>query len=173
MRTRHLFFKELFWADSENWTHDLFLTKEVQLPLCYIGIYLGARWESNPRHSEPQSDALTNWATDTMLGVKRELNPHFPFGKSCFTDKPGKLISSSNTIFAGIVYIEYCFGALTNWATESMIFYWDSDGTRTHDHPLKRRSNSNVLPLQFFLVFQIQRTNFCPSGWIRTNFFLV
>ncbi len=26
--------------------------------LCYF--YSGARWDSNPRHSEPQSDALTN-----------------------------------------------------------------------------------------------------------------
>jgi len=24
------------------------------------GISLGDRWDSNPRHSEPQSDALTN-----------------------------------------------------------------------------------------------------------------
>ena len=24
------------------------------------GFSLGARWDSNPRHSEPQSDALTN-----------------------------------------------------------------------------------------------------------------
>ena len=28
--------------------------------------YRGGRWDSNPRHSEPQSDALTNWTTATM-----------------------------------------------------------------------------------------------------------
>lgn len=26
----------------------------------YAGVILGGRWDSNPRHSEPQSDALTN-----------------------------------------------------------------------------------------------------------------
>ena len=31
------------------------------------GISLGDRWDSNPRHSEPQSDALTDWTTVTML----------------------------------------------------------------------------------------------------------
>ena len=25
-----------------------------------IGLFEGAQWDSNPRHSEPQSDALTN-----------------------------------------------------------------------------------------------------------------
>ena len=30
-------------------------------------ITVGGRWDSNPRHSEPQSDALTNWTTATML----------------------------------------------------------------------------------------------------------
>ena len=29
--------------------------------------YRGGRWDSNPRHSEPQSDALTNWTTATVL----------------------------------------------------------------------------------------------------------
>ena len=29
----------------------------------------GARWDSNPRHSEPQSDALTNWTTGTIVSV--------------------------------------------------------------------------------------------------------
>ena len=28
--------------------------------LRFTGFILGGRWDSNPRHSEPQSDALTN-----------------------------------------------------------------------------------------------------------------
>ena len=32
----------------------------------------GARWDSNPRHSEPQSDALTNWTTGTMIACITE-----------------------------------------------------------------------------------------------------
>ena len=31
----------------------------------------GARWDSNPRHSEPQSDALTNWTTGTIFTLLR------------------------------------------------------------------------------------------------------
>ena len=31
------------------------------------GFILGGRWDSNPRHSEPQSDALTNWTTSTIF----------------------------------------------------------------------------------------------------------
>ena len=30
---------------------------------------MGGRWGSNPRHSEPQSDALTNLTTSTILKV--------------------------------------------------------------------------------------------------------
>ena len=32
-----------------------------------ISTFKGARTDSNRRHSEPQSDALTNWTTGTML----------------------------------------------------------------------------------------------------------
>lgn len=34
MRHWHVIY--FLWADDEDWTRDLFLTKEVQLPLCYI-----------------------------------------------------------------------------------------------------------------------------------------
>ena len=32
-----------------------------------IGTSLGALWDSNPWHSEPQSDALTNWTKGTIF----------------------------------------------------------------------------------------------------------
>ena len=32
---------------------------------------LGERWGSNPRPSEPQSDALTDWATFTMFALSK------------------------------------------------------------------------------------------------------
>ena len=35
-------------------------------PIGFQGFLEGGGWDSNPRHSEPQSDALTNWTTSTM-----------------------------------------------------------------------------------------------------------
>ena len=48
----------------------VYMTKKISAQYGYItrnparknlaGFILGGRWDSNPRHSEPQSDALTN-----------------------------------------------------------------------------------------------------------------
>ena len=42
------------------------IKQEFLQDLHLTGTILGGRWGSNPRHSEPQSDALTNWTTPTM-----------------------------------------------------------------------------------------------------------
>ena len=47
---------------SKKWWFIIFL-----LGTCYF--LWGGWWDSNPRHSEPQSDALTNWTTATVLGI--------------------------------------------------------------------------------------------------------
>ena len=41
--------------------------KENQEQLSLFLISWGGWWDSNPRHSEPQSDALTSWTTTTMF----------------------------------------------------------------------------------------------------------
>ena len=43
---------------------------------------LGGWWVSNPRPPEPQSGALTNWATATIL-----INKYYYLNKSKKTDK--------------------------------------------------------------------------------------
>ena len=46
----------------------LLVYNEKEENRCRFSSFLaGGRWDSNPRHSEPQSDALTNWTTATML----------------------------------------------------------------------------------------------------------
>ena len=55
---------------------------------------VGGRWDSNPRHSEPQSDALTNWTTSTIYMLLKsfsgaKVREKFEFHKffSCFFEK--------------------------------------------------------------------------------------
>ena len=43
---------------------------EAARTVTFLPLLWGARWDSNPRPSEPQSDALTNWATGTMFDFR-------------------------------------------------------------------------------------------------------
>ena len=48
--------------------HSVLLKRRESLSETHVfySSFSGARWDSNPRHSEPQSDALTNWTTGTI-----------------------------------------------------------------------------------------------------------
>ena len=50
----------LFVSEQGGFLKKVINTKNPCKLFTYRGFILGARWDSNPRHSEPQSDALTN-----------------------------------------------------------------------------------------------------------------
>ena len=63
----HLYFLICFIFVSQDFIYGYFLDYDIiknkreyilQCILAYV--LVGGRWDSNPRHSEPQSDALTN-----------------------------------------------------------------------------------------------------------------
>ena len=97
----HLYFLICFIFVSQDFIYGCLLDydiiknkREYILQCILVYALVGGRWDSNPRHSEPQSDALTNWTTSTIYMLLKsfsgaKVREKFEFHKffSCFFEK--------------------------------------------------------------------------------------
>ena len=134
-------------------------------------VYWGVRWDLNPRHKEPQSSALPDWATNTVLMERLELSTTALWEQPSTIEVHQHIFLKDKELewASKDLNLHYYLIRVASWPIRRHAHFADSIGIE----PITLVLGTNVLPLNYEPIL-VASSGFAPLVfplWVEQDYY--